>query len=334
MTGLGYRQAGRRAARAGLAAILCAAGLSLRAELVVVDGVAAYVNDEAVTIGDVLAAMEPARRQLVGKLTGNDLMAKLKAAYADTLDALIDQRLILAAYAKQDLKIPENAADQRINETIHEKFDDDRSALLAALADDGLTFDDWRKEVQNQIIAATMHREFVDRRLHVPPSAVRATYDAHRARYEQPARLKLRLILVNKSEAAAPAERRARAEQALARLKGGEEFATVAGDVSEDAKAGEGGDWGWIEPGLLKPELAQAAQALERGQFSGIVETAEGFYMLKVDERQEGGVAAFETVRGRIQKELERKEAERLYTAWARRLRDEASVRIMDVNLF
>jgi hypothetical protein len=39
-------------------------------------------------------------------------------------------------------------------------------------------------------------------------------------------------------------------------------------------------------------------------------------------------------VRGRIQKELERKEAERLYTAWARRLRDEASVRIMDVNLF
>ncbi|MEZ4236028.1 MAG: peptidylprolyl isomerase [Myxococcota bacterium] len=74
---------------------------------------------------------------------------------------------------------------------------------------------------------------------------------------------------------------RARAEQVLAKLGAGEDFAAVAKAMSDDPTASVGGDLGVVAPGQLIPAFEEAAFALPVGGRSGIVETPYGFHVIE-----------------------------------------------------
>ncbi len=87
-----------------------------------------------------------------------------------------------------------------------------------------------------------------------------------------------------------------RAEEVLARVKKGEDFATLAQQFSDDKVSGEkGGDLGWFERGKMVQEFEDAAFALQPGQTSELVKSQFGFHIIKLEDRRivakkEGGV--------------------------------------------
>ncbi len=79
----------------------------------------------------------------------------------------------------------------------------------------------------------------------------------------------------------------AAAQAALDRINKGEDFATVAKEVSTDtATKDQGGDLGWFPRGQMTEEFENAAFALQPGQVSGLVETTYGYHIIKVEERE------------------------------------------------
>ena len=74
------------------------------------------------------------------------------------------------------------------------------------------------------------------------------------------------------------------AEEILAKLDGGDSFESMARVYSEGKEAKEGGDWGWIGRDILRKELNEIAFSLKPGQHSRVIETAEGYYILEVDD--------------------------------------------------
>ncbi|MBI5367389.1 MAG: peptidylprolyl isomerase [Planctomycetes bacterium] len=70
-------------------------------------------------------------------------------------------------------------------------------------------------------------------------------------------------------------------DELLKRLQGGEDFAKVAGEISDCPSKAQGGDLGKFGPGQMTPEFEKAAFALEPGQVSGVVETPFGFHIIK-----------------------------------------------------
>lgn len=296
---------------------------------VLLDGVAAYVNNAVITVSEVNAAMEMQKQQLEVRFSGDELKARLAKGYGDTLNLLIDRRLILNAYEKQKLKIPESAVERRVNEIINERFDNDRALLLRELAQDRMTYDEWRAKVREQMIFGAMRHEFVDKYVNVSPVAARKFYDANQDRFRTAGKAHLRMIVIEKGGSAeSAAAKRAVAEDAMKRLRAGEDFAAVAKAVSEDSKAAEGGDWGWVEPKLLQSKLAELAQRLQPRQFAGPVETDKTFYILLCEGVQNAAVAPFDEVRASIERDLGDEEAKRLYKAWIGRLRAEAYINI------
>lgn len=95
------------------------------------------------------------------------------------------------------------------------------------------------------------------------------------------------------------------AKKALARVKGGEDFAKVAKEVSKDPGSGaEGGDLGFFTKDRMVPEFAEAAFAMKPGEVSGLVKSQFGFHIIKLEERRMKPVPTLEQVKDRLAQAL------------------------------
>ena len=302
---------------------------------VTLDGMAAQVNEHTITIGDVLIVCGPVVRQLRSAYSGPELQTRLRKAYEDALNTLIERRLILDAYEEQGGSIPEWVVDQRANELVHEMFGDDRGALNDALAADGMTYEEWREEVRNHIIVASMRTAYVDQKVSVAPGDVRRAYEEHLDRYRQAALVDLKMITLKRPASAEGADaKRRQAEELRARAAAGEDFGGLAKKFSEDEKAEESGAWGWIDPGLLRAELVGAIAGLGPGEISGVVETPDDFHIVRIDAKRLAGIRPFGEVQAEIEQTLRQEEALRVYGEWIGRLRERAYVKRFDVDVF
>jgi peptidyl-prolyl cis-trans isomerase C len=113
----------------------------------------------------------------------------------------------------------------------------------------------------------------------------------------------------------------------IARLKKGEDFAKVAGEVTEDPSGkANGGDLGYFSKDQMVPEFSEAAFKLENGQISEPVKTQFGWHVIKVEDKRVKPAPKFEDVKPQIENFVVRKAQAELVT----KLRAEAKIERMD----
>jgi parvulin-like peptidyl-prolyl isomerase len=153
----------------------------------------------------------------------------------------------------------------------------------------------------------------------VSEDAMKQYYKEHEKEFLLTETIKARHIFIQLPAKASEADKTAaqkKAEEILARLKKGEDFAKVAAETSEDADtAKNGGTLGLLTPGKTNSEeFEKAAFALKAGETSEIVQSPFGFHIIKVDEKTETRTATFDESRSYIEavlkKELEQKKGE------------------------
>ena len=136
-------------------------------------------------------------------------------------------------------------------------------------------------------------------------------YNQNRYRFETPERVMARHILfmtTDPNDPSAPQMEgealeavRKKAEDALARIKGGEDFAKVAQELSEDPGTKEqGGSLGWVVRGAMVPEFEQALFALEEGGISDVVKTPFGFHIVQAEKKDAPQVRSLDDARQEI----------------------------------
>jgi parvulin-like peptidyl-prolyl isomerase len=269
------------------------------------------------------------QRQLLQTYQGEELETRLKQAFDDARDSLVEQALILEAFEEQGGTLPPQVVDERVNSVIHSRFNDDRAAFLQALEEDRLTPERFRDQIRDQLVVSILRRQEVTDRVIISPRDVRARYDAKADEYSVPAKAKVSMIVLNKGATDEDLlAKKEEAEQVLQRLGAGEDFAAVARDVSEGSRAARGGDWGWVDTAILKEDLRTAADGLEAGTHSGVIDAGDEFYILKVEARQNASVVPFEEVREELTAELRQEEAAKLFDTWIDRLKNKYFVRI------
>ena len=122
-------------------------------------------------------------------------------------------------------------------------------------------------------------------------------------------------------------EEEAQAKAVVERLKKGEDFAKVAGEISKDPGSGkEGGSLGWFSKERMVPEFAEAAFKLTKGQLSEPVKSQFGWHVIKLDDRRTKPAPDFASVKPQIDQYLERKAQQDIILA----LRDKAKVERLD----
>ncbi|MCH5276855.1 MAG: SurA N-terminal domain-containing protein [Desulfovibrionaceae bacterium] len=142
----------------------------------------------------------------------------------------------------------------------------------------------------------------------IDDAAVSAAYEARRDSFFVPERVRASHILILVPENAS-AEEISKAEDSIKaieeRIRGGEDFAAVARESSQDpGSAARGGDLDWFERAQMVPEFADAAFALKPGEMSGPVRSPFGFHLIKAAEHQASATRTLEDVRDELRAAL------------------------------
>lgn len=136
---------------------------------------------------------------------------------------------------------------------------------------------------------------------------------------------RVRHILIKTSELTSENEAKSRLAEIKRRIEGGADFAAQAKQYSEDGSASQGGDLGWVSPGVFVAEFERAMNALKIGQISNLVQTEFGWHLIQVMERRNADVSA-EQKKQQAGMAIRAFKSDEAYQDWLRQLRDRAFI--------
>jgi peptidyl-prolyl cis-trans isomerase SurA len=304
---------------------------SVRAALVLLAGLAAGAS-RAEVANRIVATIdgEPVTTYEVEKYAGERGLAT--APREQALQALITDRLLEKEIKTLGIAARDEEIDRYIGE-IQQRNGLDPRRFEEALTAQGLTVAAYRARVKTEIEKAQLVNREIRQRVNVSPEEVRRYYDAHHDDYALRDRVKVRHILVttDRDEPADVARARAAAEEVRALAAKGRSFADLAREHSRGPGADKGGELGTFSRGEMEKALDEAAFALKPGQVSGVVETAAGFHILRVDERIAAGHRPLDEVKDEIRETLYNQALEERFQNWlSRDLRERHHVEVVD----
>ena len=320
-----------RPVAAALIALLLASPVLAQQRDRLVDGIAAVVNSNAITYGQVRELLMFRQRSLSEMYQGEELRAEMKKSQDAALKDLIDRQLIIDYFNSEGFKIPEYAVDDRINTLIREEFGGDRQAFVRTLKAQGFSLGRFRQIERDKIIVQAMRQRAVRSDFVVSPDKVEAYYRKNIKQYSTPAEIKLNMIVLRPEFDGSdnPLEiKRTMAGEIREKLAGGADFAGIAQMYSDDSTADFGGDWGWIDERTLTGTLSNIAFSLKPGTLSDVIQVGDTFYIMKVEAKKPGIVQPLSEVREEITKKLIEEERIRMQDRWIDTLREKAYVKI------
>ncbi|HWU52243.1 MAG TPA: SurA N-terminal domain-containing protein [Tahibacter sp.] len=158
-------------------------------------------------------------------------------------------------------------------------------------------------------------------------SVLRERYDREKARYVTPEQRLASHILVTAKGGDADAQKAAlaKAQQIAKSVREGKDFAAAAKESSEDlGSKGEGGDLGWLQPGVSDPAFDSALFALKKGEISEPVLSSEGYHIIQLRDVRESKEKTFEDVKAELAKSYLESEREKLFGELASKVYDQS----------
>ncbi|GMV74919.1 MAG: hypothetical protein AMXMBFR78_18690 [Rubrivivax sp.] len=253
------------------------------------DYIVAVVNQELVTAGEVERRVEQVREE--GARRGAAAAPSAQELRRQAVDALVEERVIVTYARESGARVDEPDLERAIH-SIAQQNQLSLEQLRQRLQQEGIDYARFRADLRDQMMVERVREREVYQRINVNDLEVDRLVEQQRAAAQADAELDIAQILVTVPEGAGTAEReqrRARAEQALARVRGGEDFAAVARELSEDANRQQGGRIG-LRPASRLPDLfVEAVRPLAAGEVApAVFGSGAGFHVLKLLERRDG----------------------------------------------
>lgn len=296
-------------------------------------GGAAWAGSEAVaaTVNGTPIPRDSVRR-IVRALIASDARvpssAEIDDAARNALDSLIALELLYQEAQRRQIVVSDDRIDAELR-TTRAQFPDEKS-FLAALEEEGLTEARLRDELRKTLTVDRLRREVVWSKVTIPPGAAEEFYRENLSAFTKAPPPPVRGILILVPRGATPAEREQalqKAREVQMRAHGGEDFAKLAKERSDDAKtARNGGLLGSVASLPASSPLRKAAEELTPGAVSAVVESPDGYHVLKRDPPDPAKTEPFDKVRDRIVRVLETEARQQQEAEFVARLRTAAKI--------
>jgi peptidyl-prolyl cis-trans isomerase SurA len=250
------------------------------------DFIVAVVNSEPITNSELRNALQRATRDLAQQRAAPPPADELQRL---VLERLISERAQLQFARESGIRIEESAVDQA-ELAVARQNQVEVPELRQRLTKDGISVVQFRRQLRDQLTLTRLHERDVEARLRISEADIdRAIAEQQTADSDPTAQeINLANLLVSVSENATAeqvAEKMAQAQRVLARLRAGENFASLVQELSSGDRS-NGGQLGLRRADRYPPAFVAATRKLAVGEVSDIVRSGAGFHILKLVERR------------------------------------------------
>jgi len=300
----------------------------------VVDRIVAVVNDEIIVLQEVNSLVQVLKERLETTEYSDEEKARIiENARESYINEQVNQKLIVQAARDNELiEVAEDEIDAEIR-SVEKENNFTEEQFKEALAQEGLTLEDYRTKVEEQILYQNI--VYLEVTSKIVPTKVDITkyYNEHPEKYQGVTTYHLRNILIK-----APTSDTATAKEAVqnkltqifGELEAGESFENIARKSSQSGYASEGGELGNFKLDDLSPNLRAAIQPLSPGEYTQALETSDGYQILFVQDIKKESDVPLDSVYSEIEEELYNQEYQEKMQAWVEELRENAHIKILE----
>ncbi|MFA5322657.1 MAG: peptidylprolyl isomerase [Smithella sp.] len=302
----------------------------VRAE--VVDKIVAVVNDEVITLYEFNAAFEPYQKNIENTYKGNDKDSLIRQTKEAFFQRLIDNMLI-----EQEAKrtgVSATVKEEDVMDVLQDTLAKQNLSMqdfLKNIVREGSSIEAVKKEIRSQIVRMRLLRREVKDKIIVTDGEIGEYYNEHRQEYEgkESVRMKQVLLLVpSGADKNVKMKIKNNALQLRELIIKGESFDLLAAKYSQGPAAAQGGDVGFIEKGIIIPEVEAIAFNLPLNQVSEVIESNVGFHIIKVVDKKGAGLKPMAMVREEIKAKIEEEKLNKKFEEWISSLRAKSHIEI------
>jgi peptidyl-prolyl cis-trans isomerase SurA len=319
-------------------AILFAATLPLAvaADVHIVEEIVAKVNGDIITRGELehnrQLLLEEGRQQ---NLSGTRLTDAVRLRERDSLRDQIDQLLLVQKSKDLNIKVDADVTRRLAEIQSQSKITDPDKFHGYIQEQTGLSFEDFRQQMTNQLLTQRVISEEISSKISIPEADLRKYYDEHKNEFIREEQVFLSQILIS-TEGKTPQQTAAAKKKAadlVVRARKGERFGDLARDNSDDPETSKNG--GELPPfkrsdHLLRKEIEDIVFQQKKGYVTDPIKTPAGLLILKVEDRFEAGQASFEEIKEQILQRMAAPKMEPKVREYLTRLRQDAFLEIKD----
>ena len=252
-----------------------------------IDRIVAVVNDEVVTANELRARARVAEVQLRRQ--------KIQPPSAEVLERQVLERLIVdRAQLQLARETGVRVDDATVNATLGRIAESNGlsvQTLRQRLEADGVSFNQFRDDIRQDIILNRLREREVDSRVQISDSELENFIAAQSGVAADSEEINVAQILLRVPENSASDRieaTRTRADELTAQLRGGADFARVAASFSNAPEALQGGELGWRNTDRLPTLFIDAIKGLKPGDITPVFRSPNGFHILKILGRRSG----------------------------------------------
>ena len=253
------------------------------------------------------------------------------AVYRQVLDRIVGFHLLVQEAKARNVIAPPWEVDSQV-EQIKKQFPSE-DAFTKMLQARGVTVEQLRADTAQTIAVNAMLKTELEPKITVSEADSKTFFDQNRERFRQEDSVHASHILIRtpeQADAAAKAKAKAQADDLLAQLKKGADFAGLAKKHSQDpGSAPNGGDLGFFSKGRMVPAFEDAAFGLKPGQTSGVVETPFGYHIIRVIEAKASRDLEYTEVKAQIEDYLKQQLRDQKSQEFVDQLRAKGKVQIL-----
>ncbi|HGE6054874.1 TPA: peptidylprolyl isomerase SurA [Vibrio cholerae] len=244
------------------------------------DSVAVIVNSGVILQSDVDSALKT--------IKANAKQNKQPLPQETVLREQVLEKLIIDTLQQQEAdRIGVKIDDNRLNEAIKEIAKNNQQTqeqLIASVAQEGLTYPEFREQVRKEMAASDARNALVRRRINILPAEVDTLAELLAQETDATVQYKISHIQLRVDDGQDKSAAEILANKLVNDLKNGADFAQMAYAYSKGPKALQGGDWGWMRKEEMPTIFADQIKMQNKGSIIGPFRSGVGFHILKIDD--------------------------------------------------
>lgn len=296
----------------------------------VVEAIVAIVNDGIITLSQFKQQNELLYQTLRSQFEGEEFNRRYDLLSKELLNTMITDLLLLQEARKKNLDVSEPLKMTIENMKKEYGFESDEQ-LRRALEQQGIAFEDWRRQQEEFLLKQNVIFYEVGRNIVIDDSEIVNYYKQHPEEFNEPAEFKLRAIYLS-SEGKGAEELQAKMKEVDIKIAAGEDFAGLAGVYSEGPGKESQGDLGSFKKGELEGVLEQAVQDLKVGKVSDWVHFRDGWYLLRLEDRKESRLKTFDEVREEVEEKISEEQRQKKLGEYLENLKKRSYIKILIPN--